>query len=149
MAGLKPDGGDVGHWPRRRSSRGKEENPFGGGRVLAGSRQIPGDGKRWYPLNHLGSPSPTAHRTLYEHPLLPPVADHGAGARCAQPPGLVGPLPAVQPKSAQVGYLSEPDRRGRSRTRIPLSFGIASLAFKFREKKGRTVWTKRCGLSNR
>lgn len=53
-AGLKHDGGDVGHGPRRRASRGKEESPFGGGRVLAGSRQIPADGKSWYPLTHLG-----------------------------------------------------------------------------------------------
>lgn len=148
-ARLTPDGGDAGHWPRRRASREKEERPFRGGRVLAGIRQIPADGKSWYPLTHLGPPSPTVHGTFYKRPLPPPVADHGARARCAQPPGLVRLFPPVQSKSAQVGYLSEPDRRGQCRTQIPLSFGIASLTFKFREKKGRTIRTKRRGLRNR
>lgn len=65
--------------------------------------------------------------------------------RSAQPAIRLEPAPRGP---AQVADLSEPDQRGQSRTQIPLSFGIASLAFKFREKKGRTIWTKRGGLWN-
>lgn len=46
-------------------------------------------------------------------------------------------------------HRSSPGRqRGQSRTQVPLSFGIASLAFKFQKEKGRMVWIKRCGLNS-
>lgn len=44
---------------------------------------------------------------------------------------------------ARVADLRDPDRRGQSRTHILLSFGIASLAFKFQARKGQTIWTKK------
>lgn len=63
--------------------------------------------------------------------------------RASTPPAFLPPRGrSAQP--AQVADLSEPDQGGQSGTRIPLSFGIANLAFKFRKKKGPTIWTKRC-----